>query len=339
MNRLIVVMVVPVTAIILLAIFLSDEVTPEAALFRHDQCSVVQVTDARYRPMSGIEDIALLPGGRLLLSNYNRNFTSAPARGLNTVSITELLAGESGVFTRPVPGTHLVLGSLHPHGIAVDRSGSRLAVVNRQPSDDTAVVVWGMLTGDGFRERGRWEAPEACRANDLAWRGAELVVSVDRNSCDWTMSELMPGAASGSVLTLGFDRTQTMAEGLAWANGVSLDGGTVLVAETRANRITNLSDGTFTEFSGGPDNINPGPNGTQIVALHPDLFDYWMFTMQYSSTAPSRIVAWSPATGQQETLFDDPFGEVYSGATSAVYYNNTLIAGSAYGQGLLVCRR
>ncbi|MEO0426597.1 MAG: hypothetical protein AAF160_04050 [Pseudomonadota bacterium] len=338
MNRLIVVMVVPVTAIILVAIFLSDEVTPEAALFSHDQCRVVEVTDARYRSMSGIEDIALLPGGELLLSSYNRHLTSAPARGLNTVPIS-LLLEEDDVFTRAVPGTHLTFGTLHPHGIAVDRSGSRLALINRKPRDDTAIVAWGSLTPDGFVERGRWEAPQACRANDLAWRGAEIVVTLDRESCEWSMSDLMPGAATGSVLTLGFGEAEPMAEGLAWANGVSLDGGSVLVAETRANRVTNLSTGAVTEFSGGPDNLNPGPNGTQIVALHPDLFDYWLFTMQYSSTAPSRIVAWSPNTGQQEVLFDDPFGEVYSGATSAIYHRNTLIAGSAYGQGLLVCRR
>ncbi|MEM7498485.1 MAG: hypothetical protein AAF371_10900 [Pseudomonadota bacterium] len=339
MNRLIVVMVVPVTAIILVAIFLSDEVTPEPALFGHDQCTVVEVTDSRYRPLSGIEDLALLPRGELILSSYNRHLPSAPARGLNTVAISALLEGNSSVFTRPIQGTQITFGTLLPHGIAVDRSGNRLALVNRKVRDGTALVAWGTLGPDGFRERGRWEAPEACRANDVAWRGAEVVVTLDRASCEWSMSDLMPGAATGSVMTLGFGRAELMADGLAWANGVTLDGGTVLVAETRANRITNMSDGSFTEFSGGPDNVNPGPNSTQIVALHPDLFDYWLYSMQYASTAPSRIVAWSPATGQQEVLFDDPFGEVFSGATSAIYSNNTLVAGSAYGQGLLVCRR
>ncbi|MEM7526332.1 MAG: hypothetical protein AAF416_01475 [Pseudomonadota bacterium] len=339
MNRLILALVVPVTAIIITAISLSETVTPEPALFAHSQCRAVNVTDTRYRSLRGIEDIALLPRGELLLSFYNRTLPTAPARGLATVAISELVQAENAVFARALAGTQITLGSVHPHGIALDRSGSRLAFVNRNPRTDTAIVVWGLLGPDGFEERGRWDAPEACRANDLAWRGAELVVSLDRETCGWSMSELMPGAATGSVVKVGFGREERLAEGLAWANGLALDGGTVLVAETRANRVVNLSDGSFIELPGGPDNMNPGPNDTQIIAVHPDLFDYWLYSMQYSGTAPSRILALQPDQGLIEILFDDPFGDVFSGATSAVFYNNTLVAGSAFGDGLLVCTR
>ncbi|MEM6679379.1 MAG: hypothetical protein AAF675_16065 [Pseudomonadota bacterium] len=337
MNRVYLALVVPVTAIILTAIWLSDTVEPMEALYDHANCKRVLVTDQRYRALRGIEDIALLGDGTLVLSNYNRTLKGAPARGITTVHISELTDDDEGAFTRAVPGLYRTFNSLSPHGIAADRSGARLAFVNRNYEGDDATVSWGVLTPTGYEERGRWDGEGSCRANDVAWRGAELVVSVDRGSCDWSVSDLMPGAATGRVLKLGFGQEEELLDGLAWANGITLVDGSVVVAETRGNRLVNLSTGQTVELPGGPDNINPGPFETQIIALHPNLFDYWLYTMQYSDTAPSRIVAWRPDTGEVATLFDDPFGEVFSGATSAVVWNRTLVAGSAYGDGLLVC--
>ncbi|MEO1773532.1 MAG: hypothetical protein AAFS07_01135 [Pseudomonadota bacterium] len=341
MNRMIIALLVPVLMIILTAIALSGPPEPMETVFAPEQCERVAVLDRRLRPIEGIEDIIALNDGRLFFSAHNRRFAELPVRGIYYSSLENLdLAQAEGEDLRvmAVPGISRAVQSVYPHGMAMDRSGERLAFVNR-PFEEPVEIVWGTINGINFVPAGRWAAPEACRANDVEWRGAELLATRDRASCEFSVSDVMPGAATGSLVSVGPTRAAELETGLAFANGVSLIGGRVLVAETRQDRLRVLGTEEMIELPGGPDNLSRGPFGTVIAALHTDLFDYWMYSLGYVDTAASRVVAINPETGRIDVLYDDPLGKQYSGASVGVFVQGRLILGSAFDSGILVCRR
>lgn len=94
---------------------------------------------------------------------------------------------------------------------------------------------------------------------------------------------------TGRVLRLTFERTQILADGLAFPNGIARHAdGTLLVAETKTGRILNLEDTRIKPIaeklqnpdgSGGPDGLTTLPDGGfaaavfgmgHIVVLGPD---------------------------------------------------------------------
>ena len=72
--------------------------------------------------------------------------------------------------------------------------------------------------------------------------------------------------------------------------------------------------------------------------MHPSLYRLAAYRHGYFDTAPSRIVR-VDLDRKVEVLFDDPAGEVFSGASVAVMSGGTLVAGSMRDAGLLVCRK
>ena len=74
-----------------------------------------------------------------------------------------------------------------------------------------------------------------------------------------------------------------------------------------------------------------------MAAVHPSLFSLWLYTAGIREDAPSRIVQFDPRRDAVEVLFDDPYGELFSGATVAIHANGRLLVGSAQDSGLLVC--
>ncbi|MEM6488062.1 MAG: hypothetical protein AAF677_07300 [Pseudomonadota bacterium] len=335
MSRMIIAMMVPILVIVLTALALSGPAEPMPALYTPADCTRVKVVDRRLRDIEGIEDIVLLPNQDVYFTAYNRRYAELPARGLYRTTL-EALAGPQPIAVEPVPGIARAVDSLYPHGFDIDRTGQRLAFVNR-PAEGTAEVVWGTLSYAGFLPAGRWSGPSTCRANDVLWRGADLLVSIDRESCESSMNDLWPGSETGSLVRVGISGATQVADGLAFANGMALNGGRVLVAETRGDRLVDPASGETVPLPGGPDNLSPGPLGTIIIAVHVDLFDYWLYTLGWSGSAPTRILSYDPRSGEITALLDDRRGEAFSGGTVGVMALNRLVVGSAYDRGLLLC--
>lgn len=334
--RLTLALALPITAILLTALALSGPPARLDAVYAPEDCRRVEIIDGLRRPIVGVEDMAAFADGTIIMSAYDRRFRNSPVRGIYLTSVLDLVDREPPVQVDSLRGPSAVVDGFYPHGLAIDRSGQRLAFVNR-PEQGRAEVIWGALYPTGFEAEGRWDAPDACRANDLMFRGAELLVTRDRASCGVSFSDLMPGAASGSLVAVDAGGAREIETGLAFANGLELAQGRVIVAETRGDRLVEAGTGEAIELPGGPDNLTPGPLGSVLAALHTDLFDYWLFTLGYADDAPSRIVSISPRTGGIEVLYDDPLGKQISGASVALQVQGVLIAGAAYDRGLLVC--
>ncbi|MCH8952353.1 MAG: hypothetical protein IID49_09545 [Proteobacteria bacterium] len=149
-------------------------------------------------------------------------------------------------------------------------------------------------------------------------------------------ADLKPGSTTGRVISVnlgGLAPPKIEQTGLAFANGIA----GLYVAETRGWRLHDRLDRPV-ELPGGPDNLTWDGLGGLIAALHPSLFRLAAYRYGYHDTAPSRIVR-VDLDRNVEVLFDDPAGEVFSGASVAVLSGSVLVAGSMRDAGVLVCRK
>ncbi|MEM9784528.1 MAG: hypothetical protein AAF899_18895 [Pseudomonadota bacterium] len=336
MNRMVMALAVPVLAIVMVAITLSGPPEPLPAVFLPEDCRRIGVVDRRDRPLVGIEDLEILPSGEVIFTAYNRRYRERPARGIYRISIEEMVYGEPP-FAEEIGGIERSVERLYPHGMSIDLQTGRLAFVNRREPDD-AEVVWGTLRPNGFDMEGRWSGGGSCRANDVLWRGNDLFVTLDRESCGFSIGDLIPGAATGKLLRVGYGGAETVAEGLEFPNGLVVLDNKLYVAETRGGTLRDMVDGEIIELPGGPDNITRGPVGTIVVAMHPDLTDYWLYTLDFTEGSGTRIMRLDPRRADDRTiLFDDPIGKTFKGGTVAAFSRGTMIAGSAYDEGMLMC--
>jgi hypothetical protein len=312
------------------------------ARFALEDCRRVALDDTGSgRPVIGVEDMALLADGdTLILSATDRlarqwRRDTAPEGGLYQVSLKRLAAGQT--WAAPIVGSGAIEGGLFPHGIAVSGDGERLAFINRG-RDGTVSIVGGSLRRGAFTVRTARSDPLFCRANDLEFFGdgaMALRVTLDRGDCGLAWADLKPGATTGRVISVnlaGLAPPKVEQTGLAFANGIA----GLYVAETRGWRLHHLLDRAV-EVPGGPDNLNWDGLGGLIAALHPSLFRLAAYRYGYHDTAPTRIVR-VDLDRNVEVLFDDPAGQVFSGASVAVLAGGVLVAGSMRDAGVLVCQ-
>ncbi|MCR9254640.1 MAG: hypothetical protein NXI16_00920 [Alphaproteobacteria bacterium] len=300
-------------------------------------CSVAPVT-VDGRPLAGIEDIALMPdGGTLLLSAHDRGAPDGGTDGIFTLPVAALddIAPEAV----PLPGLPNDLN--RPHGIAVDRTGARLAFIHRPggaTGPDHTEVLWGTLGPEGFVRSGMIDGERVCRANDLTFAADRLLVTLDRRGCDIETADFTPWAETGRVLTIEPDGAVGVTrERFAFANGILWDGDRAIVAETRAGALSTIDGSWLIELPGGPDNLSFAPDGRVIAALHPSALRIFFGLKLGVEQTPSLIVSADLETGAVRTLYEDT-GSEFSAATSALIIENTLVAGSVLDKGLLVCR-
>jgi hypothetical protein len=313
------------------------------AYFALEDCRRVALTDTNSgQAIIGVEDMVLAPGGdRLILSAmdrlaYARHPADAPKGGLYEVLLKRLAAGE--VWASPLVWPGAVEGGLYPHGVAVSDDGERLAFINRT-RDGKVSIIGGPLRRRGFTVRNTRSEPEFCRANNLEFIGEgamHLRVTLDRGDCGIAWDDLKTNSTTGRVISVnlaGLAPLEVEETGLSFANGIA----GLYVAETRASRLRHRL-GEPVELPGGPDNINWGGLGGLIAAVHPSLFRLAAYRYGYHDTAPSRIMR-IDLERNVETLFDDPAGALFSGASVAVYSDGVLVMGSMRDAGVLVCRK
>ncbi len=312
-------------------------------------------------PILGAEDIVLSADGKMLyVSAYDRLAYEAAIE-------TGEVPPEGGIYAIPV--SHLdrigtvdaryaidplrIPGGVRPHGIDLRRG--RMVVVNRgftrQGNAFTELLVLaetpGSTTGElSFTRRIRHSA--LCAANDVALARRSVHITLDRGTCpEWSAGERLGVTFAGSLIRMPIDTEaapDVLAERLAFPNGVViLESGPVrgaVVAETRRRRLIFADADTWEELPlpGGPDNISIDEEGMLVVAVHPNLTKLALYRYGYTSQAATRILRINPVNGEIEVLFDDPSGDVFSAATSAVLTGRTLVAGSVRDHGLLICR-
>lgn len=307
---------------------------PEPALdgrFAAADCRRIALTDPRTgAPVVGVEDLALAPDGDTVILSAHDRFDPAAPGGLYALGLG-LLGGDGPAALLRLDAPRDGDGLFRPHGIAIDPESGALAVVNR-PAPGRARVEVGSIGPTGWSPDWVVDAEGLCRANDLDFDGGALFVTLDRADCATSLRDLSPWSRTGTVAQLTPETVTVERRDLAFPNGLSRG----IVAETRAGMLT-WPNGDAMAVPGGPDNILPDGAGGLTVAVHPNLPRLFLTRQGLFERAPSRIVRIAPGGGRPEILFDDPAGEVFSGATVGLLAGRRLLVGSATDEGLLLC--
>lgn len=341
MSRLIMAAVLMAFSLMLVLFWLFQPVDPideDEVRFSANLCTRVTLYDAETgRAVTGIEDVTAdsIPD-RILVSAHDRRDPALPGGAIYGISLWSLTSG-TDLEVRNLLDTTSREEPFRPHGLALNATGDRIAVVNR-PANGTATIEIGDYDGGAWLVTRRLSGQRLCRANDLDFvdlgNDVEgLQITLDRASCSTSARDLMPGTDTGRIALWDGFELQILRDGLGFPNGI--DG--AFIAETRRNRILRPS-GEPVRLPGGPDNLNREDRRHMIVAMHPSLRRLWLFMHDVIDAAPSRIARVNLLTSRVDILFDDVTGALFSGASSAVLINDMLIAGSAYDDGLLVCR-
>lgn len=301
----------------------------EALLPLVESCRAVALEDADGRSVVGVEDLALDGAvGRLLLSAYDRR--SGTEGGLYAWPLGELDAATPKLERLEVEG--LPPGGFRPHGLA--HADGRIAVVNR--TDGGPVVDRFTVAENRLRHVGRFADARLCGPNDVALRGAEVLVTNDRGACGglalWLERVLNRPAAF--VMALDGGEGRAVAAGLRFANGIAVRGSELLVAETRAFSVRDLASGAAIGLPFAPDNLVVGEDGAVWAAGPRRLWRLALFMAGWSATAGPSLVA---RLGDGEArVWRLPDGLV-EGATAALAVRGRLVIAAGWDERVAVC--
>ena len=313
---------------------------PLPARFAPEDCRRVALRDRESGTLiAGAEDMALLPDGdTLVVSAIDRSDQIRPFSGLFGVSLLDLARGGGEVSARKLVQNHELRGGVHPHGIALDPSGERLALVNRVgPEHRTAIDV--LEWHDGRFLPLRRDMHEAyCRANDLAFDfDGDLLITRDRARCGASIVDMIPFHPTGLLLTLTPEGRLAAGEDRYYhPNGIAIGPtGLPVIAETRAARL--VSRRGFVPLPGGPDNLTVDDEGAVIAAVHPSAWWAYLYRNGLAFSAPSRVIRTDPDGAAKEVLFEDPGGDVLSAVSVGLMHDGRLYMGSPIDKGIAVC--
>ncbi len=298
--------------------------------FAADSCRAVELVDAETgKTVVGAEDLVLSDRHpSFWVSAYDR--LANTTGGLYQVPLEQLSQDRVDV----VP----LVSGVRPHGILSGDEDSVTAIVRDADGSAALQMFLRVPRPDSeVLEGPKYELP--CGANDAARTGSEIsTYTVDPQFCSGSIWSRLLGKPEGRVEQLvGVARDQrTALQGLTLPNGVVRHQQDVWVAEMRAQRLINFDRKTI-DLPGAPDNLNPSSQGI-VAALQPSLWRFGLYRYGYWHRAPTRIVLIDPATEDIEVLYDDPKGQLVSGATAAMLTDEgTMVASSVRGDRLLVC--
>lgn len=316
--------------------------TPLEARFALADCRKISLRDAETgKLIKGAEDMLFLPDGdTLVVAAYDRADEVLPFTGIFGVSLLDIDQGTEEITVEELIKSYNLQGGVKPQGIAINASGDRLAIINRVGPEYRTVIDVMEWQGDLFRRGERHEHEAFCRANDLTFDlSGNLLITRDRAQCRLSVIDMVPFYATGILLTLTPEGELSAGEErYMFPNGIVMGPtGNPIIAETRAAR---LSGGYVdTVLPGGPDNLTVDDQGALIAAVHPSLWQLFLYLNGFAFSSPSRVIRADPERTDIEVLFDDPDGELMSAVSVGVMFEDRLYMGSAVDEGILVCQK
>jgi arylesterase/paraoxonase len=256
----------------------------------------------------------------------------------------------------PAPG----LDDFHPHGIDLHRlaDGSLLLfAVNHDRSGHSVEIL--RVEDDRVVPLETVRHALIFTPNDvLALGPRSFYVTNDRSKPrvrgvrQLARDIFLPGSPTTVVLWDG-ENAIVAATDVRGANGIAMsaDGREVYVSGSLGNDLVvfdrdekdSLTLKERIPLGSSPDNVSVGPNGDLLVAGHPSLFRLLVArTRTPWGLIPSQVLAVSPSArggDRVEEIYMNRGEEISNVTVAAPYGANAFVMGTAYDEGVLLCRR
>jgi len=302
-------------------------------------------------PVAGPEDITFDQSSGLAFiaaDDRRANFTN-PGSVEGAIFLLDLADSSYTIRNITPEGTT----DFHPHGISLWKSGegkTYLFVISHRKLKPADVVERFEWRSDSLVHLESIEDAELMTApNDLVAVGErEFYVSNDH-----LYAQPGPGRIGEEFLQRAISfvnhydgqRFRTVAEGIAYANGVNVspDGRNLYVASTTGRVVITyerLPDGSLkevkrTDLETGVDNIDVTPDGDLWIGCHPQLLKYTAHARDSSNRSPSQVIRMKRDGTVEEVFLNN--GITYSGSTVGAIYGKVMLIGSVFEPSVLVC--
>lgn len=256
------------------------------------------------------------------------------------------------------PVTPAAPADFRPHGISLyvmPDGARRLFVVNHHADGGQSVDIFDVTEGGGLTFFKSVASPLLVSPNDVVAVGPEdFYVTNDHGTPDATgkMIDDVLLLAHGNVVHYDGKDMRIAAEGLLFPNGinVSADGRHIYVASSLGmalhfydrdlvNDALNAVD--YARLGTGVDNIDMQPDGSLLIAAHPQLLALMAHAKDPAKLSPSqviRVVHGAKGGGAAATIYLN-LGEAISGASVAAGYQDKMLLGNIFDPKILVCHR
>jgi len=244
-------------------------------------------------------------------------------------------------------------GPFFPHGISLWRGKNgvrRLFVVNHPGGGIETVEIFSVDLENRLTHIETISFDAMYSPNDVVAVGPrQFYVTNDRAFDKGLMSILELYLAFPLTTIAYFDGVEghVAAEGLTYANGInqSLDGRSIYVAEFLRQSITvfdrnqktgDLSKERRFKVRTGPDNIDISSDGKLWIAGHPKALEFQKHAKNPDEKSTSHVISLDPKTGDVETTFLSPYGEINGSSVGAVDRGHLYI-GAVFESHILDC--
>ncbi|MEM9705151.1 MAG: SMP-30/gluconolactonase/LRE family protein [Pseudomonadota bacterium] len=240
-----------------------------------------------------------------------------------------------------------------PHGISLwtgTDGEQRLFAINHRFNGDEVIEIFDILEDGQLALAESVTAPEIKSPNDLVAVGpSSFYVTNDRRfeHGPMALAEAYLALPLTNVIYYNNGSASIVANGLGYANGVnkSRDGSTIYVAEILGRRLSiftrdsatgDLSARRRVKLPTSPDNIDVAADGVLWIAGHTKILDFQSYASGASSTAPSHVVTFDPASGAVTNPIISTGGEI-NAATVAAFHNGYAVLGGVFEDYVLIC--
>ncbi|MCH8081572.1 MAG: hypothetical protein IID52_04225 [Proteobacteria bacterium] len=308
----------------------------------------------------GVEDLDFDPAtGTIFLSAYDRRAVAreidegkvTTQGGIYTINVSDITDATSLQVTDISRAFKEAGNEFRPHGfsLGVLDEQKMLMVINRTvQTGDNILIVPKILLFSLYSEKlnleHSFESKGYCDLYDVVFKSYEIVATNDLSRCyDLQNNNLK----RGELIPYYENVVPTLISSSDLPNGIAYWGESKLVYSETKNKeliVIDFSNGGFDflyEFiktKGFPDNLTVDETNNLIVAVFPNLIDYFFFMKSWIGVnkSPSAAYRISPETYEQTLLFKDD-GAMISGATVALRAGDYLILGSGWDDHIAIC--
>lgn len=273
--------------------------------------------------------------------------------GIYTIDLTRDVADWS-----LTPVTPAIPADFRPHGISlyVMPDGTRrLFVVNHHADGGQSIDILDVANAGDLTFFKSVTSPLLVSPNDVVAVGPEdFYLTNDHGTLSATgkMIDDVLLLAHGNVVHYDGKDMRIAAEGLLFPNGinVSADGRHVYVASSLGMALhiydrdlvnDALKAVDYARLGTGVDNIDVQPDGSLLIAAHPQILALRAHAADPAKLSPSQVIRVVPGAeggGAAATIYLN-FGEEISGASVAAGYKDMMLVGNIFDPVILACKQ
>lgn len=243
-----------------------------------------------------------------------------------------------------------------PHGLSlyIGADGKRRLFVVNHAARGNAIEIFDVADGGALTHVKSVVNPLLVSPNDVVAVGPDSFYATNDHGSTGLSSKLsdLLLLRNANIVYYDGNSMRVAADMLLFPNGINIsaDGKTLYVAETlgaalhvyaRDPATGSLKATDYARLGTGLDNIDVEPDGSLLIAAHPNMIAFLRHAADPKKLSPSQVVRVEPGKdggGKAGTIYLN-LGKQLSGSSVAAGYGDLMLIGNVFEPKILVCKQ